>query len=272
MSAAAAQRPARPSLVSAATGADGDQAAGISILSAVDLPAGSGFRKRSEGPHHRLPLLGLAMLILIAAAFWAEWHRRPAASVVPVAAAPSARDSTLPTITAYLSEGEAAVIATEPDWRIAAPPQDLTSLLESSQPMAESPNASRRSLHPKTAPKPSNAGEERPVTSQPSGSPAAPASRDASDVDLLAALLSHSGTQATAAPVQPQTKPSARPKLSTTLSRLAPEPSTPERLRLCEQRTLAEVSRCRAAVCAALWGRDAACPVGGEPPRRGAAG
>lgn len=272
MGAAAAQRPARPSLVSAATGADGDQAAGISILSAVDLPAGSGLRKRSEGLHHRLPLLGLAMLILIAAAFWAEWHQRPAASVVPVAAAPSAGDSTMPIITASLSEGEAAVIATEPDWRLAAPSPDLTSLLESSQPMAEPPRASQPSLHPKTAPKPSNAGEKRPMTGQPSGGPAAAASRGASDVDLLAALLSHSGMQTTATPVQPRTKPSARPKLSTTLSRLAPEPSTAERLRLCEQRALAEVSRCRAAVCAALWGRDAACPVDGEPPRRGVPG
>ena len=271
---------ARPSLVAVPAGVTAEEPAGISILSAVAAPAAPPPRSGPDLLHRRLPLLGLAMLILIAAAFWSEWRQQAAVRVSVDGAIPmpiQGNPQTMPAATASRPAPEpaaaAATIELEQPSPAAAPSPGLAGLLEAApaQAATTAAKAAPRQPPPKVQRSPFTAIEKPVAASKPPKPVSPPATRSATDVDLLAALLTHGGTQAASANSPKLAKPSARPKLSTTLSRLEPQPSTRERLSLCQQMPVTEMSRCRARVCAGLWGRDSACPAGDEPPARGAA-
>lgn len=271
---------ARPSLVAVAAGTAAEETAGISILSAVAAPAAAPPRSGPDLLYRRLPLLGLAMLVLIAAAFWSEWRQQAAVTASVDGAIPmpiQGRPQTMPAATAARAASEpaaaAATIELEPPSPAAAPSPGLAGLLEAAPTQAATTTAKAAPRQPPLKPQrsPFTAIEKPVAVSKPPKPVSPPATSNATDVDLLAALLTHGGTQAASVNAPKLTKPSARPKLSTTLSRLEPQPSTRERLSLCQQMAVTEMSRCRARVCAGLWGRDSACPAGDEPPARGAA-
>lgn len=271
---------ARPSLVAVAAGTTTEETSGISILSAVAAPTALPPRSGSDLLHRSLPLLGLAMLVVIAAAFWSEWRQQAAGAASVESAAPvpvQGNPQTMPAPSAAHPAPEpttaAATIELETPPPAGAPSPGLASLLEPAPANAATTaaKASPRPAPPKAQRSPFTAIEKPVAASKPPKPVSPPATSSATDIDLLAALLTHGGTPAANANSPKLAKPSARPKLSTTLSRLEPQPSTRERLSQCQQMAVTEMSRCRARVCAGLWGRDSACPAGDEPPARAAA-
>lgn len=273
-----------------------DEGQGISILSAVDVPATPAIRADARLLTKSLPWLGMSMLLLITLAFWLEWRgdRKPeydvAAQTVPpsVSSPVPAVATTLPAAGPEESQPtppQAATIEIEPPPETApvpasaAPQPSVAAML--AQPVSKLPapkakadgktvgsTVASKAAAGKTQRSPFAAMETPAPTVR--SKPVAPA--NATDVDLLAALLTHGSTQALGSGRTAPARPSARPKLSTRLSSLELQPSASGRLSLCKQMTAPELARCKARACAGLWGRDAACPAGSEPPVRATAG
>lgn len=299
-----APRSNRPSLVGVAAVSSAESGQGISILSALEpppaQPTGAAPRLLAQG----LPWIGLAMLLLIAVAFWLEWQREPPSSptivATPSPAAPPPAVSA-PIQAAAVASATAEGDATQPPASEAA---TIELIPERSPETAQAPQSTQPSIAallahtPAKSPEPKPRAEARPGIATSTIAPSTTAKNarkqqsspfasiqgpvpampkrvvpaSGTDVDLLAALLTHGGTQATSAGGSQSSKPSARPKLSTRLSSLTPQPSTRERLSQCKLLSAQDSARCKARVCAGLWGLDAGCPAGSEPPQRAGAG
>lgn len=284
--------PQRPSLTgSHASPAPAGEA--VSILSAVvaDDPrvAATPGPVRS-GLAIALPWLGVAMLGLIAIVFWMEWsdtRKQPAPSAVaapaaapvmkpvPTAAAPAASTSA-PALASASGELEPRPVAKIESVSESPPAAEVATSLTPTKTAAATP----RSKPAKPAPPSTKAAaaQRSPFAAIENPDPTvrktrpAPSGTGNRDVDLLAALLSGGTAKPPAASNPPRSKFSTKlsnlePNLST--GKPEPTPSTRERLSLCNLMASRDTAACRARVCKGLWGVDAACPAGSEPPVRG---